>query len=468
MGTSWHPVSAGFYDALFWVDYGSNKVIPRMATSFTSNSDATVWTLKLRPGVKFTDGTPFDAAAVKFNWDRYLVPVNAALCRGLIASWTSSVVVDPLTLRITLPASDATLPSAMFNPGAVTGGCATTIASPTALQKYGAQYGTSPETTVGAGAFIMTQWVRGDHVTSVRNPNFWDAPRPYLDSITWKVVPNATTGANAIISGTAQTAIQGTGAAAQAPRVKGAGGGVYFQDMAGGFTVLFNPSRGALADDRVRQALILASDVTDVNLKAYATLDAEASTYYPKGSAYYDPSLAAKTNDLKAAQKLIDAYVAEKGGPIKFTIESYAGFELGFSALAQQWNRLHNVAVSLQANDNSTVAVKILSGNFDVSVSTISPNTATSFQAWWGTGGSANVVKYSDPTLDALIAKGKAATVPADQAAINKEIAKRLLDLHWFLLVARGQAATFTAKNVKVTRMHDPTQIDYSTAWLSK
>src|SRR5262249_50220034 len=62
------------YDNLINVEYGSGKIIPRIAESVTSNADSTVWTVKLRKGVTFTDGTPYNAAAVITNWDRFKDP----------------------------------------------------------------------------------------------------------------------------------------------------------------------------------------------------------------------------------------------------------------------------------------------------------------------------------------------------------------------------------------------------------
>src|SRR5690606_22913747 len=56
------------YDALIWVNYNTNEIIPRIAESVESNDDATVWTITLREGVQFSDGTPYDSAAVAFNW----------------------------------------------------------------------------------------------------------------------------------------------------------------------------------------------------------------------------------------------------------------------------------------------------------------------------------------------------------------------------------------------------------------
>src|SRR5438477_914181 len=65
------------YDMLVYSDVATGKIVPQTAESLTSN-DAVVWTLKLRPGIKFSDGTPYDAAAVKFNWLRIQDPANAA------------------------------------------------------------------------------------------------------------------------------------------------------------------------------------------------------------------------------------------------------------------------------------------------------------------------------------------------------------------------------------------------------
>src|SRR5262249_11293553 len=125
-------LSDAVYDMLVYSDVKTGKIVPQTAESLIS-TDAVVWTLKLRPNIKFSDGTAYDAAAVKFNYLRLQDPANAAN-RAAQANLIGQMdVIDPLTLKITLKAKNAVFPVAMT--------LIPFIASPTAVQAQGASYG---------------------------------------------------------------------------------------------------------------------------------------------------------------------------------------------------------------------------------------------------------------------------------------------------------------------------------------
>ena len=98
-------------------------------------------------------------------------------------------VIDPLTLKITLRAKNAVFP------GAVT--LISFIPSPTAVQAKGSSFGNDP---VGAGPFMLKSWVRDSAKTFVRNPNYWNAHRPYADQFVVKVISNTTTQRDTFLS----------------------------------------------------------------------------------------------------------------------------------------------------------------------------------------------------------------------------------------------------------------------------
>jgi peptide/nickel transport system substrate-binding protein len=87
------------YDELIHIDPTTHEITPGLAASVTGNADATVWTIKLRPNLEFSDGTPLDAAAVKANWDRLADPATASPARTVVTGMTSYVVVDPRRSR---------------------------------------------------------------------------------------------------------------------------------------------------------------------------------------------------------------------------------------------------------------------------------------------------------------------------------------------------------------------------------
>jgi peptide/nickel transport system substrate-binding protein len=123
-----------------------------------------VWTFKLRQGVTFHDGTPFNAEAVKFTLDRIVEKKNAGF--GQIAEYESSEIVDASTVRIKTKKPYAPFLSGLAH-------AFTSVVSPAAVQKLGADFGAKP---VGSGPYVLKEWVRQDSVSYTRNPAYAWAP----------------------------------------------------------------------------------------------------------------------------------------------------------------------------------------------------------------------------------------------------------------------------------------------------
>jgi peptide/nickel transport system substrate-binding protein len=154
---------------------------PELAESWT-NVDPKTYIFKLRQGVKFHDGTDFDAAAVKWNIDRLKDPATKSPRINDVAVIQSVEVVDRYTAKVNLAQPYAPLPAILMDrPGF--------IVSPTAAQRFGADFGRNP---VGTGPFKFVQWTEGQGVTVERNPNYWDEAEPYLDRIDFRVVTDPT------------------------------------------------------------------------------------------------------------------------------------------------------------------------------------------------------------------------------------------------------------------------------------
>ena len=150
---------------------------PALAESWTSSKDGLTWTFRLRKGVKFHDGTPFDAMAVKYFFDRVLgdeKPFKATLYSPVVQR---AEVVDPSTVRMVLKQPFAAI---LFTLAHSAGG----IVSPAAHQKWGKDLTLHPS---GTGPFKFVEWVKGDHVTLERNDAYW-AGAPNLDRIVVKTV----------------------------------------------------------------------------------------------------------------------------------------------------------------------------------------------------------------------------------------------------------------------------------------
>lgn len=138
-----------------------NQAHPRLATKWEVTTDGLSWTWSLRYGIKFQDGTPFNADAVKFSFDRILDPATQSQT-GLseIGPYDSSEVIDPQTVKMTFKEVYAPLINNLSD--VVLG-----IVSPAAVKKYGQDFAQHP---VGTGPYVFQEWAKGDHITVTR----WD------------------------------------------------------------------------------------------------------------------------------------------------------------------------------------------------------------------------------------------------------------------------------------------------------
>src|SRR5262249_39601072 len=147
------------FDALITENTKTGVAVYRIAQSLTT-TDAINWTMKLRPGVKFSDNTTLDADAVKLNYERTADPANKSPKAGTAQSIASMTVVDPTTLRMTIKAADAFWPIRIAEDLPY-------IVSPAQIKADPTKIATAP---IGAGAYMVKEWVRNDHTLLVRNP----------------------------------------------------------------------------------------------------------------------------------------------------------------------------------------------------------------------------------------------------------------------------------------------------------
>ncbi len=150
---------------------------PALAESWTTSKDGLVWTFKLRRGVTFHDGSPFNAKAVKYFFDRVLgdeKPFKASLYTPVVQG---AEAVDDATIRVTLKQPFAAFLFIMAH-------SAGAIVSPAAHQKWGKDLALHPS---GTGPFKFLEWVKGDHVTLERNDAYWGG-KPHLDRVVIKTV----------------------------------------------------------------------------------------------------------------------------------------------------------------------------------------------------------------------------------------------------------------------------------------
>jgi peptide/nickel transport system substrate-binding protein len=454
------------YDNLFTIDPNSGRIVPRLAESVTPNADATQWTIKLRPKLVFSDGTTLDANAIKTNWDRLAGPTSTCGCKTALTGWTW-VAADPLTFKVAMPTPVGGFPAIL----ALAQGTSQLglVASPTALQKFGSSYGTTAESTVGAGPWTLKEWIRGSAITLVKNPRYWDAPRPYLDSLVLKPVVDQAQKANAMQANQADIAYlpvldQSTKTLSD---LKYPAFGVY-QD--GGITVEYNVSSGPLSDVRIRKALTMAANLPDMNQKAAVGTATTVTTYFAKGSPFYNAAVKQTPYSLKKAQQLIDQYVAEKG-PVNVTLLYGTGALVPWAnALLQSWAQLKNITITGDQQAAVASALALQQGRFQAGLGA-TPNPASypeTFYQYFSSGSSANVQKVNDPRFDKVLSDSRGDVTVAGRKKALDQITKIIEDNQYFTRLYYNINTTYTQKYVKGVVMKDFSQIQPVGMWLAK
>lgn len=175
-------VAKSFYEGLFGFDKDMN-VINVLSEGYDVSADGLVYTVKLRMGVKFHDGTDFKADAVKASLDRATNPENKLRRYALFSNIDQTGVVDDYTVRFTLKKPFSAFINVLAHPAAV-------MISPVAIAKYGKDLRDHP---VGTGPFKFIEWRQTDYLKVEKFGGYWKPGYPKVDGIVWKpVVDNNT------------------------------------------------------------------------------------------------------------------------------------------------------------------------------------------------------------------------------------------------------------------------------------
>ncbi|NDJ17626.1 ABC transporter substrate-binding protein [Myxacorys almedinensis] len=190
------------YNRLIEFKPGTTELDPSLATGWAASPDGKTYTFKLRSGIKFHDGTDFNAEAVTFNFDRWwdkndpngfrnagkTYEIWGQIFGGYKGEPTSLIqdikAVDGSTVQFVLKQPFAAFPSAIAS-------SYFSIASPTAIRKAGATYGTPAGGAVGTGGFVFKEWRSGDRIVLEKNPDYWKAGLPKTNQLVMRFVSDA-------------------------------------------------------------------------------------------------------------------------------------------------------------------------------------------------------------------------------------------------------------------------------------
>ncbi|MDB4894479.1 MAG: ABC-type dipeptide transport system, periplasmic component [Firmicutes bacterium] len=285
------------------------KYADGLAEKWTSSPDGKTWTFTLKQNVKFHDGTPFDAEAVKRHFETMRDKATAAQQASEWEWFESMTVVDPHTIRFNLKQP---FPNAEFRNSKTYGA----IQSPTAYAQHGPNgdktYGI--DVAVGTGPFKLGQYVPGDKLVMKRNPDYAWAPKwaanqgaPYIDQLVWRLIPDSSTRLTELETGNIQVLLDLP--VEQYDRAKAISGVEVAQRPGFGLGYLdFRKDKAPFNNVKVRQAVNLAIDREAIVKSiffghakaAYGLVPSELSSYYEQKDAH-------SLNVAKAKQLLQEA-----------------------------------------------------------------------------------------------------------------------------------------------------------------
>lgn len=299
VGPGGRTIALAIFDTITAFDADGN-LVPYLAASVEANDDATVWTVVLRDGVTFHDGTPLNAEAVKWTFD-----AHDTAGRPLAPGYATEVV-DDLTVRFTFPEPYGTFEAAMATQFGW-------IKSPTAEQSLEEDFTNNP---VGTGPYRLSEWVRDDHLTLVRYEDHWRTDIALLDEVVLRVIPDESVRRAALEAGDIDAMVVGSGDIAALRDAS-------FQlveTSVGVNTIVLNNSVAPFDDIRVRRGLAHALDYQSIIDTVWDGVGQPATGPIPHDNPFYSAPSGYPSYDPDEAAGLISDYETETGTNVEFAL----------------------------------------------------------------------------------------------------------------------------------------------------
>ena len=292
-------VAMALFDPLVRLDH-QGRFQPYLAESLVPNGTFDQWTLTLRPGVVFHDGTQLNAEAIKWNFDN-LHKRQGSVTFGSIRDVERVEVVDELRVVYFLTKGIVPFPDMLTR-------AVGWPVSPTAVQRYGDEVGLYP---VGTGPFELVSWRRDDALELKRNERYWREGLPYLDRISFRPLPDEDARLASLMSDDMDV-IQTLRQHIVARLREMSGIHLYEQIGNSSGSAIFNVQRAPVDDVRIRQALAWSLDPEVlIEVLGGRGISPVQTQYFNENSVWYSPTAAAAwpQRDQAKARELLQQYV---------------------------------------------------------------------------------------------------------------------------------------------------------------
>jgi peptide/nickel transport system substrate-binding protein len=453
---AWHVIEH-VYDTLLTTDETLSP-IPALAESWDISDDGITYTFNLRQGVLFHNGREFVADDVRYSYERILDPETASPVADDLASVASVEVQDDHTVVITLNNADSSFLAKLM-------GSSIAIVPQEAVEEHGDLM----QTMVGTGPFRFVDYVPNTEVRLERNPDYWDAPLPYLDALNIQIIPDNTARTTALVQGTVDiieyAPVQDLPIFEQDEEITVTGNentNIRYMGI--------NVQREPFDQLEVRQAMAMAIDRGPIIEAAVFGYGTPTNVIFP---ATYWAGIESEIPpvDIEGARTLLES--VGLGDGFECQIQSWAQYPFLSNAAIVIQEQLRQIGIEgeVDLQENAVLLENYFGGNFDLSVTGTSayvdPNDV--IQSNFGTDQGSNGEGYSNEEVDRLILEGVATTDQEERAAIYDEIQRILLeDLPWINLFIAEQYEAM--KNYVKGYVHIPTGSNRSlkSVWIAE
>jgi peptide/nickel transport system substrate-binding protein len=423
-------IAGNIYEGLLRYDTDLNPM-PSLAKSWEVSEDGLTYTFHLQEGVKWHDGAPFSADDVVFTADVFLRAQHPRF-RAILGNVDTITAPDAQTVVFTLKSPFGPFLNAFE------------VGSMPIVPKHiyeGTDFQTNPanNTPIGTGPFKFGEWQKGSFIKLVKNPDYWDAGKPYLDEVFWHVIPDAASRAVAYETGQIDILPAGSVENFDIPRIAALpdtcmteSGWEFFGPQS---WVWLNNRQGPTASKEFRQAILYAIDREFIRDALFNGLGSVSNGPFAASTKFRDTTLPAYAHDPEKAAELVKAS-GYKGEVLKFVPMPYGETWMRLAEVIKQNLADAGINVEIVSTDVAGWNQKLSDWDFDLSTTYlyqygdpalgvsrtyVSSNIAKGSP--WN-----NVEGYANPKVDALFEEGAGIIDPAKRQAAYSELQQIMAD----------------------------------------
>ena len=450
-------VVSSIYDPLT-VPTADGEWAPYLLESFEPNETATAFTLKLREGITFHDGTPLDSTVLKDNLDAWAgrYPNRTSLLWALAFEPIDTIeVVDDLTVEVTTK-----VPWPAF-PGYLNGGGRLGIMAQAQLD--------DPENCdrnlIGTGPYVLEEWAVNDRLTADRNPDYWATDEqgnqlPYLDRIEFVPVVDSQNRMNGLLAGEYGAGMFRRAAPTEVLDEESEAGSVEVNQSVEGSQVvslMLNHARPPFDDPQAREAVALALDREQYREVVALGTTELASGPFPPGTPGHLDEAGFPDHDLDRARELVSDYEERTGSELEFSYLHSATIEDTQAAqFVQDQLEAAGMKVSLQPREQATLINEALGSNWQMMLIANFPGGEPDANyVWWHSDSPINLPRIQDAEVDSLLETARSELDESTATDLYEQVNRRLNEqVHYIWL---NQLKWTIATDPSISGVYGPT-----------